>query len=260
MGTQPQLHTQACRESPASPSYLLPLLQLCDSALPTGAFSHSFGLEVYLARGVVHDENSFAAWLRQFICQQLVYSDGLAIRLTAEALGGAEINGTGAGGMGLDSPGLAEVWELDRQVTAQALPLQLRGASIKMGLRMLEIGRRIFPSAALDAYQEQIKAGRCTGNTAVAFALTAHGLRIPLAQMLAAYLFSTATTLTQNAVRAIPLGQNAGQRVLRLIHDDVTAAAATVMTLVAEDLGAVAPGLEIAQMRHEYQRARMFMS
>ncbi|MBG0741384.1 urease accessory protein UreF [Paeniglutamicibacter antarcticus] len=254
------MHPHACRESPAPPSYLLPLLQLSDSALPTGAFSHSFGLEVYLARGVVHDENSFAAWLRQFIGQQLVYSDGLAIRLTDEALGGAGSSGAGARCTGLDSPRFEEVWELDRQVTAQALPLQLRGAGIKMGLRMLEIGMGIFPSAALDAYQEQIKSGRCTGNAGVAFALTAHGLRIPLSQMLAAYFFSTATTLTQNAVRAIPLGQSAGQRVLRLIHDDVTAAAATVMTLEAGDLGAVAPGLEIAQMRHEYQRARMFMS
>ena len=27
-----------------------------------------------------------------------------------------------------------------------------------------------------------------------------------------------------------------------------------------DDLGAIAPGLEIAQMRHERQRARMFMS
>ncbi|MDJ0312446.1 urease accessory protein UreF [Arthrobacter sp. H35-D1] len=233
------------QQPPPSPSYLLPLQQLCDSALPTGAFSHSFGLETYLARGIVHDENSFAAWLRHFIDQQLVYSDGLAIRLTTEALEGA---------------GLADVWELDRRVTAQALPLQLRGAGIKMGLRMLEIGEGIFPAPALDEYRTQIKAGRCAGHTAVAFALTAHGLGIPLAQLMSAYFFSTATTLTQNAVRAIPLGQNAGQRVLRLMHGVVTSAVATAMTLEAEDLGAVAPGLEIAQMRHEYQHARMFMS
>ncbi|MDO5753173.1 urease accessory protein UreF [Arthrobacter sp.] len=230
---------------PVPPSYLLPLLQLCDSALPNGAFSHSFGLETYLARGVVHDEEGFTAWLRQFIGQQLVYSDGLALRLVIEAL---------------ERGALAEVWELDRRVTAQALPLQLRGAGIKMGLRMVEIGSGIFPTPELDEYSAQISAGRCAGHTAVAFALTAHGLRIPLAQLLPAYFFSTATSLTQNAVRAIPLGQTAGQRVLRLMHDDVAAAATAVMTLEPGDLGAVAPGLEIAQMRHEYQRARMFMS
>ena len=80
------LEQPPCQVPPVPPSYLLPLLQLCDSALPNGAFSHSFGLETYLARGVVHDEESFTAWLRQFISQQLVYSDGLAIRLVIEAL------------------------------------------------------------------------------------------------------------------------------------------------------------------------------
>ncbi len=244
------LEQPPCQVPPVPPSYLLPLLQLCDSALPNGAFSHSFGLETYLARGVVHDEESFTAWLRQFISQQLVYSDGLAIRLVIEALERTAL-GDGA---------LAEVWELDRRVTAQALPLQLRGAGIKMGLRMVEIGAGIFPTPELDEYSAQISAGRCAGHTAVAFALTAHGLRIPLAQLLPAYFFSTATSLTQNAVRAIPLGQSAGQRVLRLMHDDVADAATAVMELDAGDLGAVAPGLEIAQMRHEYQRARMFMS
>ena len=43
------------------PAYLLPLLQFADSALPTGAFSHSFGLESYVAEGVVHDRDGVAA-------------------------------------------------------------------------------------------------------------------------------------------------------------------------------------------------------
>jgi urease accessory protein len=233
-----------------APSYFLPLMQLCDSALPTGAFSHSFGLETYLERGAVHDEATFARWLRQFIGTQLVYSDGLAIRLGVEALERAAPN----------PAALEDFWALDRMVTAQALPLQLRSAGITMGLRMQQIGTEVFPTPALAAYRAEISAGRCAGHTALAFALIAHGLGVPPAQMLQAYIFSTATSLTQNAVRAIPLGQSAGQRVLRLMHDDVAAAAAAVMALRPEDLGAVAPGLEIAQMRHEYQRARLFMS
>lgn len=234
----------------APPPYFLPLMQLCDSALPTGAFSHSFGLESYLERGAVHDEATFVRWLRQFIGAQLVHSDGLAIRLGVEALERAAQN----------PADLEEVWALDRMVTAQALPLQLRAAGINMGLRMLQIGTEIFPSPPLAAYRAEVAAGRCAGHTALAFVLIAHGLGVPPAQMLQAYIFSTATSLTQNAVRAIPLGQSAGQRVLRLMHDDVAAAAAAVMRLQPEDLGAVAPGLEIAQMRHEHQRARMFMS
>ena len=48
----------------------LPLAQLCDSALPTGAFSHSFGLETYICDGVVDGEVSFAAWLRALVSPQ----------------------------------------------------------------------------------------------------------------------------------------------------------------------------------------------
>ena len=76
----------------------------------------------------------------------------------------------------------------------------------------------------------------------------------------AAYLFSTVISLTQNAIRAIPLGQNAGQRVLSLMHEPVAQATAQIYALHEQDLGAAAPGLEIAQMRHEHLRARMFMS
>ena len=79
-------------------------------------------------------------------------------------------------------------------------------------------------------------------------------------EALAAYLFATVTSLTQNAVRAIPLGQNAGQRLLRKAARDVAAAVARAGSLDLSDFGAVSPGLEISQMRHERQRARMFMS
>jgi urease accessory protein UreF len=67
-------------------------------------------------------------------------------------------------------------------------------------------------------------------------------------------------SLTQNAVRGVPLGQQAGQRVIRQAQDWVQHAVETSKQLDESDLGAIAPGLEIAQMRHEQQRARLFMS
>ena len=58
----------------------------------------------------------------------------------------------------------------------------------------------------------------------------------------------------------IPLGQNAGQFVLSSVRGDIVAAVARVRTLTPLDFGATGPGLEIAQMRHERLRARMYMS
>jgi urease accessory protein len=220
-------------------SYQLALQQLTDSALPTGAFAHSLGFESYIERGLVRDETSFGVWLSAFISQQLTYSDALAIRLLYER---------------------ASVAELDALLTAQLLPRQLREASIKMGGRLLEIGTEIFPSPGLAEYRELVTSGRAAGHQPLAFAVIARSLAVPLGEALTAYLFATVTSLTQNAVRAIPLGQNAGQRILRKAADDVAAAAERVSHLTPDDFGAVSPGLEISQMRHERQRARMFMS
>lgn len=62
------------------------LFQFCDSQVPTGAFSHSFGLETYIQRRTVHDEASFQQWLTLFLNEQLTYADGLTMRLVYDAL------------------------------------------------------------------------------------------------------------------------------------------------------------------------------
>ncbi|WP_427007935.1 urease accessory protein UreF [Pseudarthrobacter sp. H2] len=220
-------------------SYQLALQQLTDSALPTGAFAHSLGCETYIERGLVRDEASFGVWLGAFISQQLTYSDGLAIRFLYE---GTEVAG------------------LDEHLTAQLLPRQVREASIKMGTRLLEIASEAFPSAGLEQYRSMVASGRADGHQPLAFAVVCRSLGVPLPEALAAYLFAAVTSLTQNAVRAIPLGQNAGQRLLRKAADDVAAAVERIGHLTPDDFGSVSPGLEISQMRHERQRARMFMS
>lgn len=230
------------QNTPTSSGHLLTLLQLSDSALPTGAFSHSFGMESYLETGQVHDEASFAHWLRLFLEQSLTYTDGLLLRLAFEA----------------DND--QRIIELDRLIHASALPRQLRIAAQKMGARMLAVALAGFPVPSLRSYQQAVQAGTGTGHPAIAYALAARGAGAPLADALSSYLFSTATSLTQNAIRAIPLGQDAGQRVIRQMHETVNAAVAKIFTLDDQDLGVATTALEIAQMRHEHQRARMFMS
>ncbi|MGP0224004.1 urease accessory protein UreF [Paenarthrobacter sp. NCHU4564] len=219
--------------------YQLALQQLTDSALPTGAFAHSLGFETYIDRGVVRDELTFSTWLTVFVRHQLVYTDGLAVRLLYEG---------------------GDIGVLDGMLTGCLLAKEGREASIKMGGRLLDIGTEVFRSPELDAYRSLVREDRAAGHQPLAFAVVARSLGVPLREALAAYFFATATSLTQNAVRAIPLGQNAGQRVLRHAHDAVAAAVDAVPHLGWDDFGAVIPGLEISQMQHERQRARMFMS
>jgi urease accessory protein len=220
-------------------SHQLALQQLTDSALPTGAFAHSLGFETYIERGLIHDAESFGRWLSAFIGQQLTYSDGMVIRLLYEGV---------------------PVAELDPVLSAQLLPRQVREASITMGGRLLEIGAQVFPSPGLAGYQDLVATGHAEGHQPLAFAVVARSLGVPLQEALPAYLFATVTSLTQNAVRAVPLGQNAGQRLLGTAANDVAAAVQRIGELMPDDFGAMSPGMEISQMRHERQRARMFMS
>ena len=236
----------------------LPLAQLCDSALPTGAFSHSFGLETYICEGVVDGEASFVSWLRALVSTQLTFSEGLGLRLAFEAVA-------------------ADDWEaiahLDALLVAQAVPIQVRRAGVTMGRRMLTIarlalegtdgGRLLSRYAALIDTGDTRNAGDtggCRSHPAIVLAIAGYALGAPPAAVAAAYLQSSVISLTQNAVRAIPLGQDAGQRAIASVRGDVRAAVRRIGGLDEMDLGAAAPGIEISQMRHERQRARMFMS
>ena len=242
----------------------LPLAQLCDSALPTGAFSHSFGLETYICEGVVGDETSFVSWLRALVSTQLTFSEGLGLRLAFEAVA-------------------ADDWEaiahLDALLVAQAVPIQVRRAGVTMGRRMLTIARLALEGTdggrLLSRYAALIDtgvtgnagdtggtkgSGGCRSHPAIVLAIAGYALGAPPAAVAAAYLQSSVISLTQNAVRAIPLGQDAGQRAIASVRGDVRAAVRRIGGLDEMDLGAAAPGIEISQMRHERQRARMFMS
>ena len=227
----------------------LPLAQLCDSALPTGAFSHSFGLETYICEGVVDDEASFVSWLRALVSTQLTFSEGLGLRLAFEAVA-------------------ADDWEaiahLDALLVAQAVPIQVRRAGITMGRRLLTIARLALKGTdgdrLLSRYAVLVDAEVCCAHPAIVLAIAGYVLTAPPAAVTAAYLHSSVISLTQNAVRAIPLGQDAGQRAIASVRDDVRAAVRRIGGLDEMDLGAAAPGIEISQMRHERQRARMFMS
>ena len=239
----------------------LPLAQLCDSALPTGAFSHSFGLETYICEGVVGDETSFVSWLRALVSTQLTFSEGLGLRLAFEAV-------------------VADDWEaiahLDELLVAQAVPIQVRRAGVTMGRRMLTIahlalegtdgGRLLSRYAALIDTRDTVDtgdikgSGGCRSHPAIVLAIAGYALEAPAAAVTAAYLQSSVISLTQNAVRAIPLGQDAGQRAIASVRGDVRTAVRRIGGLDEMDLGAAAPGIEISQMRHERQRARMFMS
>lgn len=206
------------------------LLQLSDSALPTGGFSHSFGFEQYIQSGEIHDADTFAAWLRMYVAQQLTHTDALLLRMLYE--------------------GVSECELADRAV-AITLPAQVRAADVAIAKRIRSIGED-----ALGVLPGDVE----VAHPAIEFGRIARTFQIPLDDAVTGHLTGTTSTLVQNAVRGIPIGQAAGQRLLATAHGWIEQAGADVYRLAFSDLGMTAPGMEIAQMQHERLQVRMFMS
>lgn len=224
---------------------LFPLLQLCDSNFPSGAFSHSFGLETYIQEQVITDKESFAKAITIYIRKQLVFSDGLACSLAYDAL---------------QQNDRLDIVELDQLLFASNLAQETRIGTRRIGERMAKLCMDLYPSPILIDYVKSIKEKKINGHPALVFAIVAHHLRVPKEKAIEAYLFATVSSLVQNAVRGIPIGQTEGQKILVEIQPLLKDSVKAILRLSKEDLGAVSPGLEIAQMRHERLHVRLFMS
>ncbi|MDR7237543.1 urease accessory protein UreF [Neobacillus drentensis] len=223
----------------------LSLFQLCDSNFPTGAFSHSYGLESYIQENIVHDQATFAQWLQVYLNEQLVYSDGLATRLVYESLENNEME---------------KVWKIDRMLMVQNLPRETRDGSQKMGERMLNLVENLYQNPLLAQYRERIHQKQSFGHPAIVFTMIGHHLGVSQENTTLYYLYSTVSSLVQNAVRAIPLGQTAGQKTIQEFQATLAKATEKIQGLDEEDFGIVSPGLELAQMMHERVNIRIFMS
>lgn len=224
---------------------VLSLFQLCDSNFPIGSFSHSYGLESYIQEDQVHDQPSLLEWLNVYLQEQLIYTDGLASRLVYEAL---EVND------------LESVWKLDRMLTMQNLPRETREGSQRMGERMLKLVETLYDIPVLADYRKRIKQKKSFGHPAIVFTMVSHHLQVDKSTTTLYYLYSTVSSLVQNAVRAIPLGQTAGQKTIMEFQSSLHQATERIQQLDKDDFGIVSPGLELSQMKHERVNIRIFMS
>ncbi|BAF53068.1 urease accessory protein UreF [Corynebacterium glutamicum] len=218
------------------------LLHLSDSALPTGAFAHSFGFETYMDAERITNAEEFQDWLKVLLKVQLTSSDALAMR------------------MFYATPTASELKRLDERLFAGTPAREVREANARMGTRMAEIVAETYSVPLIIEYLELIKNRELSGHPALALALATHSMGIDVDRAIHAHLTATVSSLIQNAVRGIPLGQMAGQRVMFAMREHIGAAVKRSAMLDAIDFCSGDPGLDISQMVHETQRARLFMS
>lgn len=247
-------HAEARAQVPADVQAQLVMLHLTDSALPTGGFSHSYGLETYLQRDIVTNPDTFITWLRSYL-RQAAYNDGLIARFAAEV--GRRVR---SDELSTDEA-FDKLTELDTLAHVSLVPRQVRDANSSMGTRMAKIGPVAVPGyAILDRYSQAVIDDELHGCPALVHGLALGLLGEDVEAAVRSYLMQLTVSLAQNGIRGIPIGQDAGQRVLSTMYPVINDTAGKIMTLTFVDLGMSSPGLEIAQIQHETHRSRMFMS
>ncbi|WP_066871543.1 urease accessory protein UreF [Clostridium mediterraneense] len=224
---------------------ILNMMQLCDSNFPVGSFNHSYGMENYLRTGKVNSAETLKIWIKAFLKDSFSQNDALAIRFVYESI---------------DNNTIDKIWELDTWITVQSVAMETRNAGKLVARRMCELLLDLHESDLLEEYSRKIKNKEAYGHPAIAFAILMHKLEVPLKRATMYHMYATVSTLVQNAVRTIPLGQKDGQLVLKEFSDDFERLYSYISTLTEDDFGANVPGLEMAQIKHETQIFRLFMS
>jgi urease accessory protein len=214
---------------------LLRLLQVCSPALPIGGFSYSRGLEGAHAQGLVTDEGTALDWIRGVGAHLVAPTDGpLLLRLCLAWRGGS----------------LAEVkrWE--------AYGAALRETE-ELWLEDDRLGTALFK--LLDGLGEPRAQGR-KGPYASAFALWVVRHGIADAHALLGFFWTFAESQVSVAVRLIPLGQTAGQRLLSALLAELPGWVERASGIDDAHIGQTGAGLGLASAAHETQYSRLFRS
>jgi urease accessory protein len=228
--------------SPLGGASLLQLLWLASPALPVGGFSYSEGLEAAVDAGWTSDEPHAAAWLVDQLRLGLARSD-LAVLAKAYA---AWRRGDLEAAAGLNA------WvATTRESSEMRQQTEQMGRSLALWLAQRHAG---------DACVAVLAALTPSPTWPLAFALAAVQSGAPLRESLLAFAFGWAENMVQAAVKSIPLGQSAGQRILERLVEAMPAAVDAAIALGTSERQAFMPMLAIVSAQHETQYSRLFRS
>ena len=225
------------------PAALLGLLWLASPALPVGGFSYSEGLEAAVEAGLVTHEAQAADWLSDQLALTLARADGPIVAQAMQAW---------------QSSDLPAVARLNGWVHASRESSELLLQAEQMGRSLTEWLKNGAHRA--DARIAALAALAPAPTWPVAYALAGVLAGAAVADLLLAFAFGWAENAVQAAIKAVPLGQAAAQRILSRLAAEIPAAAARVLQVPPGGAQAFAPMLAILSARHEAQYSRLFRS
>ncbi len=220
---------------------LLQLMWLASPALPIGGFSYSECLEAAVDTAKVTTEQDAASWLLDQLHLSLARAD---LAVIAQALPAWQREDH------------ARIASLNAWVLQTRESSEMRAQTEQMGRSLLEWLRNHTTASA--AQIETLAA--LQPSYPLAFALAASSTGAPLRDCLLSYAFGWAENMVQAAIKSVPLGQSAGQRILSALSAEIPAAIDHALTLADDKRQAFSPMLAILSAQHEIQYSRLFRS
>ena len=221
-----------------SPS-LIRLLQLASPTLPVGAYTYSQGLEWVVETGTVKNEASALTWVGD--CLEFGIARFEAVYLVHMLAGWARH----------DRSRLAE---LDAEFIASRESAELRAETLQMGYSLSRLLTDLGDGSPAPL------TGFAQPSFPLAWSCAAAAWGIPAQDAVAGYLWAWAENQVIAAVKAIPLGQTAGQRLLLALGQRIPDLAEAATATQIEDTHNYLPAFAIASSRHETQYTRLFRS
>ncbi len=215
------------------------LWQLISPALPIGAYSYSGGLEYAIEAGWVRDEAGVGDWLLGQLQTSQRQTDVPLLQRLIEAW---------------RVPDPVRVCSLSEWLLACRETRELQAEDRHLGRALA----RLLTDLGLDEAQPWLQSPRATWATL--YALAVARWQIDARAAIQAYLWAWCENQVAAAIKLVPLGQTAGQRLLFSLAEPMGQIAASGMALEDDAIGATAPGVAIASSLHETQYSRLFRS
>jgi len=190
----------------------------------------------------IRDASSARSWIAEMLDGVMAHGEApVVVRLTALAHAG-------------DWAGFARwhAWFRASRETSELLAetQQMGGALAKL----------VVDLDLADADTRNAIAANAPLNLPGAFALAARALSIEPREAAIAYLWSWLENQVLAAIKAVPLGQVAGQKMLLALGATIPDIVERARTADDDDVTSFAPGLALASARHETQYTRLFRS
>ena len=229
----------------------LSVLQLSDSAFPSGRYTLSYGLEALAQSGELtapSHPSTLVALLSDCIRFAVAPSDGVALACAHRA---RRPDGV------LD---LELATHADQRLTAVKLAREAREASTRTGRAVLATATAAFGGSALREYIERVREGRCPGNHAVVVGLLSAWLGVPRLEAVAGELYAFSASWVAATVRLGLADHRTAQGVLHHVRAVTAEAALNAADRGVTEISSCTPLVDVMAMRHEQADLRLFAS